>query len=104
MLWCYCLCDCFFFFFKQKTAYEMCISDWSSDVCSSYLRVIGRRCRELGVDTLLVFDVHWLVNAGYHVNCNGQFSGVYTSNELPHFIKDMQNGRASCRERVWQYV
>src|SRR3546814_5170596 len=38
------LCDCdqcchiFFFFFKQKTAYEMRISDWSSDVCSSDLR------------------------------------------------------------------
>src|SRR3546814_10280770 len=31
--------DCFyFFFFKQKTAYEMRISDWSSDVCSSDLR------------------------------------------------------------------
>src|SRR3546814_11249388 len=31
-------CDCyFFFFFKQKTAYEMRISDWSSDVCSSDL-------------------------------------------------------------------
>src|SRR3546814_15764699 len=29
---------CFFFFFKQKTAYEMRISDWSSDVCSSDLR------------------------------------------------------------------
>src|SRR3546814_7257287 len=29
----------FFFFFKQKTAYEMRISDWSSDVCSSDLRV-----------------------------------------------------------------
>src|SRR3546814_6913658 len=28
---------CFFFFFKQKTAYEMRISDWSSDVCSSDL-------------------------------------------------------------------
>src|SRR3546814_3384645 len=27
----------FFFFFKQKTAYEMRISDWSSDVCSSDL-------------------------------------------------------------------
>src|SRR3546814_7222961 len=26
-----------FFFFKQKTAYELRISDWSSDVCSSYL-------------------------------------------------------------------
>src|SRR3546814_19605686 len=28
---------CLFCFFKQKTAYEMRISDWSSDVCSSYL-------------------------------------------------------------------
>src|SRR3546814_6043750 len=35
------MCDCvlFFFFFKQKTAYEMRISDWSSDVCSSDLEV-----------------------------------------------------------------
>src|SRR3546814_6073385 len=30
----------FVFFFKQKTAYEMRISDWSSDVCSSDLRII----------------------------------------------------------------
>src|SRR3546814_9676669 len=29
---------CRFFFFKQKTAYEMRISDWSSDVCSSDLK------------------------------------------------------------------
>src|SRR3546814_8471572 len=29
---------CLFFFFKQKTAYELRISDWSSDVCSSDLR------------------------------------------------------------------
>src|SRR3546814_3210155 len=34
----------FFFFFKQKTAYEMRISDWSSDVCSSDLALrTGRR-------------------------------------------------------------
>src|SRR3546814_15825546 len=32
---------CVFFFFKQKTAYEMRISDWSSDVCSSDLRFAG---------------------------------------------------------------
>src|SRR3546814_4228064 len=32
-----------FFFFKQKTAYEMRISDWSSDVCSSDLREEFRR-------------------------------------------------------------
>src|SRR3546814_5495337 len=31
----------FFFFFKQKTAYEMRISDWSSDVCSSDLWIIS---------------------------------------------------------------
>src|SRR3546814_4199734 len=32
------MCVIVFFFFKQKTAYEMRISDWSSDVCSSDLR------------------------------------------------------------------
>src|SRR3546814_2922351 len=36
-----CSDDCVFFFFKQKTAYEMRISDWSSDVCSSDL--VSRR-------------------------------------------------------------
>jgi 3,4-dihydroxyphenylacetate 2,3-dioxygenase len=50
---------------------------------------IGRRCRELGVDTIVVFDTHWLVNAGYHINCAPHFKGVYTSNELPHFISNM---------------
>src|SRR3546814_9774220 len=34
------LCVFFFFFFKQKTAYEMRISDWSSDVCSSDLATV----------------------------------------------------------------
>src|SRR3546814_2873596 len=33
---------CSFFFFKQKTAYEMRISDWSSDVCSSDLLVVTK--------------------------------------------------------------
>src|SRR3546814_11272353 len=40
------------FFFKQKTAYEMRISDWSSDVCSSDLPVGDRAAR---VDELLQF-------------------------------------------------
>src|SRR3546814_3875335 len=35
--WLWCVGVFFFFFFKQKTAYEMRISDWSSDVCSSDL-------------------------------------------------------------------
>src|SRR3546814_4851927 len=36
---------CVFFFFKQKTSYEMRISDWSSDVCSSDLQI----CAAAGV-------------------------------------------------------
>lgn len=50
---------------------------------------ISRRCRALGVDTIVVFDTHWLVNAGYHINNAPHFEGIYTSNELPHFIKNM---------------
>ena len=50
---------------------------------------IDRRCRALGVDTIVVFDVHWQVNSEYHINCAPHFKGTYTSNELPHFIKNM---------------
>src|SRR3546814_1122730 len=42
----YCFSCDFVFFFKQKTAYEMRISDWSSDVCSSDL-FVGHRERFL---------------------------------------------------------
>ncbi len=52
-------------------------------------RAIARRCREAGVDTIVVFDTHWLVNANYHINCAPHFKGLYTSNELPHFIANM---------------
>src|SRR3546814_18502563 len=37
-----------FFFFKQKTAYDMRISDWSSDVCSSDLRAVRNPLRDGG--------------------------------------------------------
>jgi len=50
---------------------------------------IGKRCRAAGVTTIVVFDVHWLVNAGYHLLNAAEYSGVYTSNELPHFIHNM---------------
>lgn len=53
------------------------------------LRQIGQRCRDLGVDTLVVLDTHWLVNASYHINCAAHWQGHYTSNELPHFISNM---------------
>src|SRR3546814_8148074 len=41
--WEFCALEFYVFFFKQKTAYEMRISDWSSDVCSSDLRGPGPR-------------------------------------------------------------
>src|SRR3546814_8156358 len=44
-----------FFFFKQKTAYEMRISDWSSDVCSSDLSSCRTR-RSSGGRAIVVFD------------------------------------------------
>src|SRR3546814_19196264 len=48
-MWLILWCDvslCFFFFFKQKTAYEMRISDWSSDVCSSDLVVLSKALQD----------------------------------------------------------
>src|SRR3546814_11811483 len=48
-------CTCFFFF-KQKTAYEMRISDWSSDVCSSDLEVSSVR-EQLADYRLVRFDM-----------------------------------------------
>ncbi|MBT00527.1 MAG: 3,4-dihydroxyphenylacetate 2,3-dioxygenase [Oceanospirillaceae bacterium] len=53
-------------------------------------REIGRRMRELGVDTVIVLDTHWLVNAGFHINSNEHFKGVYTSHEFPHFIQNLE--------------
>src|SRR3546814_20635044 len=42
----------FVFFFKQKTAYEMRISDWSSDVCSSDLSALDAESEKLVQDAL----------------------------------------------------
>src|SRR3546814_7093060 len=59
----------FFFFFKQKTAYEMRISDWSSDVCSSDLHSFFQSLHQ-GTDTVpadfigVVRPAHTL--AGHH--------------------------------------
>ena len=50
---------------------------------------IARRALEAGADTFIVVDTHWLVNSGYHVNANPHHKGLYTSNEFPHFIKDL---------------
>src|SRR3546814_1700130 len=47
-----------FFFFKQKTAYEMRISDWSSDVCSSDLEY------DKGLAVVNIHDVQRLMRMG----------------------------------------
>src|SRR3546814_4812147 len=47
---------CLFFFFKQKTAYEMRISDWSSDVCSSDLVVDICGCETLWTAAHIIDD------------------------------------------------
>src|SRR3546814_3704040 len=98
----------YFFFFKQKTAYEMRISDWSSDVCSSDLggRVFRRGYRELdAADLGLVQDV-----GRDDFQCSGRrmvravaatSSGLSTTRSTGDAT---QIGRASCRERVCQYV
>src|SRR3546814_6915949 len=43
-----------FFFFKQKTAYEMRISDWSSDVCSSDLPSSDAACRAVSSSEAII--------------------------------------------------
>src|SRR3546814_10132436 len=53
----------FFFFFKQKTAYEMRISDWSSDVCSSDLKM-RRHCVPLP-DYAVGFVDRWFERAAH---------------------------------------
>jgi len=53
------------------------------------LKEIGRRARDRGVETFVIFDCHWITNQGFHVNATARFEGRFTSPELPHFLKDM---------------
>src|SRR3546814_10295015 len=54
----------FFFCFKQKTAYEMRISDWSSDVCSSDLNLITAADRlENGIRSFAMKKAFWMAAA-----------------------------------------
>lgn len=54
------------------------------------LKELGKRARARGVDTFVVFDMHWMSNFGFHINANSVHRGAYTSNEAPHMIQDMQ--------------
>src|SRR3546814_5474325 len=98
--------DCLmvFFFFKQKTAYEMRISDWSSDVCSSDLRIISR-------ETAVVAGVNHAKEIFKLKGCNAIIakkdgSKVKPNDTIMTITGDAGKkiGRASCRERVCQYV
>src|SRR3546814_13822618 len=118
-----------FFFFKQKTAYEMRISDWSSDVCSSDLLdgqaalEVGRRLFPLLEIGLLAGDergdeslVLRLVERAVHV-VGGAAAGAGLVvarlhpglGEVDRLLVDdgrdgIEIGRALGRERVGQYV
>src|SRR3546814_7070638 len=82
---------CIFFFFKQKTAYEMRISDWSSDVCSSDLQVLY----------LEDMKTQW---EGETEPAVATPDGVPADVPPPDGEGQVEIGRASCRERVCQYV
>src|SRR3546814_7162723 len=99
------LYDCFFFL-KQKTAYDMRISDWSSDVCSSDLPMHPEIVRDepgscpicgMALEPTTV-SVEPGPNPEY-VDFRRRFviGAIFT---VPLF----EIGRASCRERVCQYV
>src|SRR3546814_10832858 len=86
----YWLLLCSFFFFKQKTAYDMRISDWSSDVCSSDLQfgsISERLSDRFGT-------------RGLPVTLSTACASGATAIQLG--VEEI--GRASCRERVCQYV
>src|SRR3546814_5968818 len=108
----------FFFFFKQKTAYEMRISDWSSDVCSSDLcAATAPPCictaeraamRPLPRDsTALIILLGFITALGplstdmYLPSLPG-LTAVFQTDAAA--VQLTQIGRASCRERVCQYV
>src|SRR3546814_7536078 len=90
-----CLVVSSFFFFKQKTAYEMRISDWSSDVCSSDLFSFGYTRVSAIPETVQK-------NKPMPVRLMGFPRLIRPSAQVQSL--DQQIGRASCRERVCQYV
>src|SRR3546814_3536547 len=85
----------FIFFFKQKTAYEMRISDWSSDVCSSDLP----KSVPYFTTTAKSYFVPPLTKSDHAEIL--ELPGVCAVDVLG---EQGQIGRASCRERVCQYV
>src|SRR3546814_10367304 len=96
-------CVEFVFFFKQKTAYEMRISDWSSDVCSSDLADIWTVMRH--ADGPLT-SYYLLAALDRRIDTEGHILRVPREQAVfvDIFLRTFKIGRASCRERVCQYV
>src|SRR3546814_12956200 len=105
-----------FFFFKQKTAYEMRISDWSSDVCSSdlgilvggyqagpFLSEIPRRERVIGSRGARPSRRSNQRGSACRIAVADRTSGENRRNTRAGGLQS-EIGRASCRERVCQYV
>src|SRR3546814_2187820 len=97
------------FFFKQKTAYEMRISDWSSDVCSSDLpRQVLRHENE--VTWLHLRRVLPRGDLGLYGQATKRIRWMPWQSEAMKDVaacekcRGAEIGRASCRERVCQYV
>src|SRR3546814_8721631 len=101
-----------FFLFKQKTAYEMRISDWSSDVCSSDLRRSADRppfARKVDGAGVLAVNAKILAKIRNRQRLTEQITlgEVDTMRAQPlHLRRGFHTpiGRASCRESVCQYV
>src|SRR3546814_8622175 len=95
----------FFFFFKQKTAYEMRISDWSSDVCSSDLFAAERAIAD-DVARARLADVQQrqAVDGDPHLGEHRGQRHRVEPRRLDRARGRAEIGRASGRERVWQYV
>src|SRR3546814_3737827 len=103
------------FFVKEKTAYDMRISDWSSDVCSSDLRKVYDEFSEPARGTAkwegLFPDVRQLRLESTLIRLNGvrldkatfTVRPIRTAAGSESWRVDLRIGRASCRERVCQY-
>src|SRR3546814_16296801 len=93
-----------FFVFKQKTAYEMRISDWSSDVCSSDL---GARLLPPAAATRRVPCWRRACRRAPRApsaSARRRAGPAGPSSAPPRLPDRDQIGRASCRDRVCQYV
>src|SRR3546814_11975342 len=93
-----------FFVFKQKTAYEMRISDWSSDVCSSDLQPAQpANAADFRDDRLAILDR--VADEGKSMDRDAAaFQRFDRQQAVVDRAEAGEIGRASCRERVCQYV